>query len=492
MFQLPNDGQSRRGFSRRDPNNYNAYPMELRTYWRMLSKNWWIVVAGTLAGLLLALGASALMTPRYESTATLYVSVRGANLDASGDLFQGASFAQTVVTSYVDIATTAIVLDRVAEELDGEVPRENMHKLFNVQSPESSSLLKITAKHPDPQLAADLVNTSGEVISQAVETAIEVGPAGDSSPVQVRLIDPGVVPAAPTSPNLALNSALGLLIGLALGIALAILRGSLDTRIHSVADVEEITDVPVVGRIGHDDQIAKRPLIVHDDPRSPRAEAFRTTRTNLQFFATNDDARVFVVSSASPGEGKSHVVANLAVVLAETGARVALVEADLRRPRLANLMGIEGAVGLSDVLIDRAPLEDVLQHWGPDNLTILPAGQIPPNPSELLGSPKMRAVLNTLRENADYILIDAPPVLPVTDAAVLSTHASGSLLISSIGHTRQQDLEQAIDSLENVGGKVLGVIVNQVPMRGSGSSRYNSYKYVDTVESDKSRVSRVA
>ena len=491
MFQLPNEGQSGRGLTRRDTYANNGYPMELRSYWRILSKNWWIVVAGTLAGLLLAMGASALMTPRYESTATLYVSVRGAGLDSSGALFDGTSFAQTVVTSYVDIATTAIVLDRVAQELNGAVPRENMHKLFTVQSPEGSSLLKITAEHSNSDTAAQLVNTAGEVIVDVVENDIEVATAG-SSPVQVRLIDPGVVPAEPTSPNLALNSALGLLAGLALGIALAILRGSLDTRIHSVADVEEVTSVPVVGRIGHDDNIAQRPLIVHDDPRSPRAEAFRTTRTNLQFFATNDDARVFVVSSASPGEGKTHVVANLAVVLAESGARVALVEADLRRPRLANVMGIEGAVGLSDVLIDRAPLEDVLQQWGPDNLTVLPAGQIPPNPSELLGSPAMREVLHELKETADYILIDAPPVLPVTDAAILSTYASGSLLISSIGQTKQQDLEQAIESLDNVGGKVLGVIVNKVPMRGSGSSRYISYRYVDKVDTGKSKASRAA
>src|SRR5699024_2401851 len=178
--------------------------------------------------------------------------------------------------------------------------------------------------------------------------------------------------------------------------------------------------------------------IVHDDPRSPRTEAFRTTRTNLQFFASNDHARVFVVSSAAPGEGKSHVVANLAVALAETGARVALVEADLRRPRLAQVMGIEGAAGLSDVLIARAPLEDVLQPWGPGNLVVLPAGQIPPNPAELLGSKKMRELLDMLRETADYVLIDAPPVLPVTDAAILTNYASGSLLVSSIGQTRGQ------------------------------------------------------
>src|SRR5699024_10131192 len=149
---------------------------------------------------------------------------------------------------------------------------------------------------------------------------------------------------------------------------------------------------------------------------------------------------------------------------------------DLRRPRLAQVMGIEGAAGLSDVLIDRAPLEDVLQPWGPGNLVVLPAGQIPPNPAELLGSKKMRELLDMLRETADYVLIDAPPVLPVTDAAILTNYASGSLLVSSIGQTRGQDLDQAISSLENVGGKVLGLIVNKVPTRGSGNAGYAAYR----------------
>src|SRR5699024_261761 len=150
----------------------------------------------------------------------------------------------------------------------------------------------------------------------------------------------------------------------------------------------------------------QRPLVVHDDPGSPRAEAFRTLRTNLQFIAHQDDKRIFVISSPTPGEGKTHVVANLAVVLAESGARVALVEADLRRPRLAQVMGIEGAVGLSDVLISRATLSDVLQPWGTDNLTVLPAGQIPPNPSEMLGFPEMHELLNELAEMNEYVLVD--------------------------------------------------------------------------------------
>lgn len=464
--------------------------MELYDYLRMLSKNWWIVLVSALVGVSLGIAVSAMMTPRYESTTTLFVSVRTGDDSGTGDLFQGASFAETAVISYVDIATTAIVLDQVAEELDGNFSRGQLDQSLTVSSPGGSVLINITGSHQDPETAALLANTVGAVLVDVVENDIQVHDEGQSSPVQVRTVDPGTVPDESVSPNVLLNNALGLLAGMVFGVGIAILRGLLDTRLHKISEIEELTEIPVVGRIAHDDQITQRPLVVHDDPRSPRAEAFRTLRTNLQFLAHQDDSRIFVVSSPTPGEGKTHAVANLAVVLAESGARVALVEADLRRPRLSQVMGIEGAVGLSDVLISRATLCDVLQPWGTDNLTVLPAGQIPPNPSELLGSPEMRELLNELGEMTDYVLVDAPPILPVTDAAILSTFTSGTLLVSSIGHTKRQDFVQAIESLENVDGQVLGLIVNRVPVRSSDAAGFMPYRY--EADEDTTRAGRAA
>lgn len=452
--------------------------VDLRDYIRVLSKNWLIVVIGALAGLVLALGVSAVMSPKYESTTTLYVSVRSAGSEATGDLFQGASFAQTAVTSYIDVATTAIVLDRVVDEVDANISPTELEDMLDVSSPVDSVLISITAADADPVIAAEVANTTGEVLMDVVENEIEIT-EGQDSPVQVRMIDPGVVPEDRTSPNLLLNSALGLIIGLTIGIGGALLRGLLDTRIHSVRDLEQLTDAPVIGRIAFDDQISQRPLVVHDDPRSPRAEAFRSLRTSMQFLGTDGGSKAFLVSSAMPNEGKTHVVANLAVVLAESGASVALIDADMRKPRLADVMGIEGAVGLSDVLISRAELDDVLQPWGSDQLTVLPAGQIPPNPSELLGSAAMQQVVQELGERADYVLIDAPPLLPVTDAAVLSTFTAGTLLVAAVGRTKRQDIGQAIESLETVESRFLGFIVNRVPIRSADVSGLMSYKYGD-------------
>lgn len=454
--------------------------MELRDYVRILSKNWMIVVGATLVGLLLALGVSAVVTPKYESTTTLFVSVRDGDAEGSGDLYQGADFVQAAVTSYVDVATTAIVRDQVLADLEMDVQPKKFQEILTVTSPEGSVLINIKATYSDPEGAAEIANTTGEVFIDVVENEIGISAAGAESLVQVRTLEPGAVPEDRTSPNLLLNGVLGLVVGATAGVGLAMFRGLMDNRIHSVHDLEQLTDSPVVGRIAHDDQISQRPLVVHDDPRSPRAEAFRTLRTNLRFLAAGDGPRIFVVSSASPGEGKTHVVANLAIVLAETGARVALVEADLRKPRLAQVMGIEGAVGLSDVLINRATLTEVAQPWGTDSLTVLPAGQIPPNPSELLGSSTMQELLKEIGESADYVLVDAPPILPVTDAAVVSAFTSGVLLVSAVGTTKRQDLDQAIEALETVEGRVLGLIANRVPVKSSDISGFTAYRYGET------------
>jgi capsular exopolysaccharide synthesis family protein len=217
------------------------------------------------------------------------------------------------------------------------------------------------------------------------------------------------------------------------------------------------------------------PLIVHDAPQSPRAESFRALRTNLQFVGTHATTRSFLVTSAMPSEGKTTATANLAIALAESGTRVLLVDADLRRPRVADVMGIEGAVGLTDILIGRAEIDDVVQPWGRGGLDLLAAGSIPPNASELLGSEAMRALLDSLSSAYDVVLIDAPPLLPVTDAAVVSKLVSGVLVVAAANRTRGQQLSLALDSLDRIDSKVLGVILTMLPTKGVDAYGYGSY-----------------
>ncbi len=258
---------------------------------------------------------------------------------------------------------------------------------------------------------------------------------------------------------------------------MAVLRSVLDTRIRSKDDIAKITDLPIIGNIAKDPDVEKRPLIALKDPRNPLVESYRALRTNLRYLDVENDAKSIVITSAGPSEGKSTTAANLAIVMADSGARVVLIDADLRKPRVSKLLGIEGGIGLSDLLIGRASFEDALQQWGRKQLFVLPSGRIPPNPSELLGSSAMGKVLETLTAHFDYIIIDSPPVLAVTDAAILSTRTGGALVVSAAGKSRKAELANAFEALEAVDGKVLGVVATMVPTKGPNAYSYGAYSY---------------
>jgi len=453
--------------------------VELRDYLRILHKHWILIVATTLTGITAGAGASILATPVYDATTQLYVSVRGESR-AVGELAQGSTLALQSVSTYASIVRTESVLGPVVEELGLDETSAELAPQVRASAPMDQSLVTVTVSRDDPQQAAAIADAIARSLTDVVENDLEASPVeGAPSLVSLTTVQRAVVPAAPVSPRVPLNVALGALIGLALGAAIAILRSTLDTRVHSLTDIEQTVDAPLLGGIAYDPEAPERPLIVHTDPRNPRAESFRALRTNLQFLAVNQtgDARgrSFVISSAGPGEGKSTTAANLALALAETDARVALIDGDLRLPMIAEYMGIEGAAGLTNLLIGRADIPDVMQRWGKGGLYVLPAGHLPPNPSELLGSRQMTELLDTLTAHFDFVIIDAPPLLLVTDAAVLSKIADGALLVAASGSTRKQNLTAAARGILAAGGTLLGTVGTMLPAKGPDSYGYGSY-----------------
>lgn len=450
--------------------------MELRDYLKILHRNWIVIVALTLLGGAAGYGYSVLQRPTFEATTQLYVSVRSDNSGVS-ELAQGTSFARQAVVSFADVVDSAIVLDRVIEELNLDTTAEALAKAVEASSAPNSVIISVKVSDRDAEMAAQIANSIGVNFSDVVVNQLEKPDGEAASLVRVETIAPALVPTAPSSPRIGINLVLGVAIGLVLGLAIAALRSVLDTRIHSLEDIEASTDSPVLGGIALDPEAKKRPLIVHADPRNPRAESFRSLRTNLQFIDFDSSSRSFVVTSAGPGEGKSTTTANLAIALAETGAKVVLVDGDLRLPRVADYMGIEGGVGLTDVLIGRAELSDVLQQWGTGKLFVLPSGKTPPNPSELLGSHAMQRTLDALSAAFDFVLIDSPPLLLVTDAAVVSRFTSGVLMVAASGSTRKPQLAAAVEKLNAIGSRLFGVIVTMLPTNGPDSYSYGSYSY---------------
>ncbi|AJK69399.1 polysaccharide biosynthesis tyrosine autokinase [Corynebacterium marinum] len=450
--------------------------MELREYLSILRKSWVLVVVFAILGLGAGAGASLLATPEYQSRTQLYVSVRSDG-GTSSELVQGANYSRQIVNSYVAVVKTGVVLDPVVEQLQLDMTGAELASYVSAASPADSALINITATSPSAEQAAQIADAVGESFQEVVRTQLEPETENGASPVSLTTTQNALVPGSPVSPNVLINLALGLLVGLAVGYGIAILRTVLDRRIHSAQDIEQITDKPLLGRIIDDPNVEKNRIIVNSQPHSPRAESFRALRTNLQFLNVGSKGRVFVVTSPSPSEGKTTTSLNLAYALAQAGSRVAVVEGDLRLPKFSDYLGIEGGAGLTDVLIGRADLEDVLQRWGQDQFFVLPAGRIPPNPSELLGSAEMGKTLEALREQFDYVIVDAPPVLAVTDATVLGKMTAGLLVVVAADATTKQELEDALGSLETTGTDVLGLVATMVPSKGSDSYSYGGYGY---------------
>lgn len=449
--------------------------MELRDYIRILRKSWVFIVLLTLIGVGSAAAYSLAQTPTYSASSKVFVSTSSGQ--SVTDLAQGNSFTVQRVKTYSDLVTTPIVLLPVIAALDLNTTAGQLANQISASAAVDTTIIEIVVIDESPIAAADIANAVSESLTASVEK-IETPSADDaSSPVQLTRVQQAEVPSEPVSPRIPLNLILGGLIGLALGLGFAFLREVLDTRIRNERDVMAVTSAPIIGGIAFDPKAKQRPLIVHADPRSPRAESFRTLRTNLSFLDVGSHGRTFVVTSSIQSEGKSTTATNLAISLADSGARVLIVDADLRRPKISEYMGIEGAVGLTDVLIGRAELLDVVQPWGRGKLFVLPAGKIPPNPSELLGSKAMADLIGLFNREFDAVIFDAPPLLPVTDAAILAKSVGGAIVVVAAGRTHKAQLKGAVTALENVGAEVSGLVLTMLPTKGPDAYGYGRYGY---------------
>lgn len=442
--------------------------MDLRDYLRVLRTRWILIVAFALGSVALAAGVTINSTPQYASKARLFISTSGSD-DSSA--FQGSQFSLQRVKSYAELLTGQEIARRVVDDMNlDESPKALASQISASTSPDTV-ILTVTVTDPGPRRARILA----EAVSQAFVAYVaelETPPGRDQATIKASIVDPANTPSTPISPNPTRNITLGLIIGLLLGAGVAMLRETLDNTIKSAKQLESLVGVPIIGTIGYDTDAVSTPLISSLDTYAPRAEAFRVLRTNLQFIDPDAQHKVFVVTSSLPSEGKTTTAVNLALALAEGGEKVVLVEGDLRRPKISEYMRVESAVGLTTVLIGKIPLADAVQLSATDGLSILTSGSTPPNPAELLKSESMSAVVAALRGSHDIVLIDAPPLLPVTDGALLAAQADGALLVVRHGKTTTDQLTLAVDRLEAVGATPVGVIFNMTPAKGGDGYGY--------------------
>lgn len=453
--------------------------LTLRDFLKLLRARWLTVCVSVLVVVLAAVAATLMTTPLYQASTRLFVSTSAAG-DSLTDKYQGSLYSQQRVLSYTELITGKTLAQRTIDKLGLGMSAAQLAGMVTATAKPDTVLIDIAVTDGSAVRARDIANAlSDEFVGMVKE--LETPQDGSDPDARVIVEQRATLPTAPVVPQPLRNAALGLALGLLLGIGLALLRDYLDSTVKDADTLQDVTGVGLVGAVPLDKKRQTSPAIAFDRDNTSIAEAFRKLRTNLQFLAVDDPPRVIVITSSLPGEGKSTTAINIALALAETEHRVVLVDGDMRRPSLHKYLRILGTAGFSTVLSGSAALSDVLQKTAYPGLTVLASGVVPPNPSELLGSMAAQKIINELKEQFDYVIIDSSPLLAVTDAAILAAHSDGVLVIARYGTVKRDQLRHAVGNLADVGAKSLGAVFTMTPVRGE-ASYYYGYHYGESAD----------
>lgn len=447
--------------------------MDFSDYLDLLRKFWLSIVVVTLAGVLAATGFCLLTKPTYTAQTAVLLSVRDSN--GVSDLTVGATYATNQAQSFARLATTSAVLQPVIDGLSLGVSAADLAKSVTATVPTNTAIVNISVVNNDAARSAAIAQGVGEQLAAQAQQLLPRDAHGNPM-ANATVVSVAAVPTVPTSPKVALNLALGALLGLLVGIGQAIVRKGLDVRVRTGEDIAQVTDRSVIARIPHDRTVSESPVAFFSNPQSPRAEAYRRLRTNLRFLIFDEHNSCLVVTSSVVGEGKTTTALNIAIAIAEGGNSVLLIDADLRRPAVAEGLGLESAVGLTTVLLGRAQLRDAVQPVGHGDLDVLASGQLPPNPAEMLSSDAMQRLLTFATGQYDVVILDAPPLLPVTDAAVLSAMTAGVLLVVGADEVTKPQLREALAMIDQANGRTLGIVFNG-ERGGHDAYGYGHYRY---------------
>jgi capsular exopolysaccharide synthesis family protein len=494
------------------------------TYLAVLRRRKWWVISFTLLGLVASLGYSLIQPKAYSATAQLLVKPENASI-TNGATPQ--AITPTDVLTELQLVTSAPVKAAVGRKL-GSVPS------ISVAEVGQTNVIAVTGTAANPAHAASIANayanafvtyqrsaaidnlTAAETqLSQQISTidaqakSLESNPAaaaqvtalltqeaalkeqlaqlqvsGAVTTGGVQVVTPATAPSAPSSPKPSRNAVLGFILGLLFGIGVAFVVEHLDDTVYEKEELERLVPgtrvLALIPMVGSWKNKGRTFVVTRSEPNSIASEAYRSLRTSLQFIAHETKAKVMLVTSPTESEGKTTTVANLGVVLANAGERVAIVSCDLRHPRVGSFLGLNEQVGLTAVLLGQRSLDEVLQAVpGVKGLSMLATGERPSDPTGVLSSDRLAGVLDDLRQQFDVVLVDSPPVLPVTDAAILAQAVDATLLVVAAEQTRRKDLRRAIEALSLVQATVVGVVLNEVTMStgyGYGKrSGYSSY-----------------
>jgi capsular exopolysaccharide synthesis family protein len=433
----------------------------------LLRRRWRPIALCLLAGLLGAGLATARQEKSYVSTARMFVDIPTAS--TVQEQVAGVQLSAQLLASYSRIATSRAVAERVVATLGLPDSAAAVQGKVGASTEADTLLLDVSARDPDPKKAAVLANGAAAALIAQIDNLER----GKTSPVHAEVIDSAQPSGAPVSPRPKVNLLLGGFLGLVIGFAVALLVDAMDRTVKTPGQAGELFHAPLLGMAPRSKSARDTPVELAGDRLSAVGESYRALRTSIRFVDFDRPLKSLLVTSPVAGEGKTTTALNLAVAVAKSGERVILLDADLRRSTLGEILAIEPRVGLTSVITRQVALGEALQEWQ-GILNVLACGPQPPNPSELLGSQRMSDLLRSLEAQADLVVVDAPPVLPVTDAVVLATQVDGVLLVGRYGVTQRAQAAEARRRLDTVTANVVGCFLNAVPS-SAASGYYDTY-----------------
>lgn len=521
--------------------------LDLRDYVAVLRRRRWIVVQAVVVVVAVAMAVTYTRTPLYEATTRVVIEPNTGGGDDA--MLRQLVFGQQQLQTEAELVQSDRVAIRAAERLArGDDPNDLLEQV-DVSLVGDTQIIEISAVSDDPQEAAaiaaafgegylgfrrqqalDQILTASEAITEReretrerieqIEQELGNADEGEAQGLELererlqselaglaaqratlsgsevfaraggQIVAPARVPEQPFSPRPLRTGVLALVLGLMLGVGLAFLRDFMDDAIRSDEQVRRATGRPVLGHVPRWAATEKGDTRVVSlvEPASPISEAYRTLRTNVRFLTVDHDLSSLLVTSPLPGEGKTTTAANLAVALARAGTRVLLVGADLRKPTIHRNFGIEAHPGLSATLVGDATYAEAIVDVGVPNLRVIPGGQVPPNPAELLGSAAMARLMADLEQIADVVVYDGPPVLAVSDTLEFAPRTGGCLVVVDSGATGRSALRHATERLHGVGADITGIVLNRIdPQDG-----YYGYDYYqDYLADEQERPARV-
>jgi succinoglycan biosynthesis transport protein ExoP len=458
--------------------------LELKQYWNLVLKNLTTVLVLSFLGGSLGLMVSFASPKIYKAESQIFISTPTPAVDI-GAMQQGSSFSQQRVISYSRVISGPATLVPVIEKLGLKMSATELAGKISSSAPIGTVLINITVSDVSPIRTAAIANAVAVQFGETIKS-LELPQFGDSAGVKATMVRAAEVPQSPASPNKKLNLLTGILFGFVIACLIGVVRQIFDS---SVKNANHLSGHQLLSTVFYDPDAAENPLVTSIGTYSLRAEAFRHLRTSLAVPFSQNNCQVLAVTSAFPGEGKTTTSINLAISFAQTGLKVALVEADLRRPTFKKYFNDndKSQIGLTELLslIEKGKTPRNFQKYfktfggDQDCFEWLGSGALTSNPSEKLGSSAMSVLIDGLRREYDIVIIDTPPALPVTDAAVVSITVDGVLVVAKAGVTRQSHLSGVFEILENLNSKIFGVVLNMIPVNTRGEEygyAYNRYE----------------